>query len=196
MASSDLAVRRHLAALGCALCLLGCAGSAGPTATPTRDLSPSSLYPLREGSAWSYDVDAGDGQRVLATSRVLRIANGLVEVQSGQGVQRYLLTPEGIKRPAGDAYLLRAPIAAGQVWPAGPSTEARVSAVEQRVTTPAGEFEACVVVDEQNTESGQHITTTYCPGVGPVRVESRMTVRGQNLRVIAELRGYSLEPLE
>ena len=195
MAFSDIASRALRAAVSCALLTAGCAGAGAPTHTPTRDLSPSSLYPLHEGSAWSYDVDAGDGQTVLATSRVLRIAQGLVEVQSGQGVQRYLLTSEGIKRVSTEAYLLRSPIAAGSHWPAGPSTEARVTAVEQHIETPAGAFEACVVVEEQNTSSGQEIATTYCPGVGPVRVESRMEVRGQKLRVVAVLRGFSLEPI-
>jgi hypothetical protein len=177
-----------------ALLLIACAGSAAHTDAVQRDVSPASLYPLREGSAWSYDVDAGDGQTVLATSSVLRVEkeNGLVEVRNGQGLQRYLLTPDGIKRPQGEAYLLRAPIAAGSRWPAGASTEAQVTAVGQRVKTPAGDFDACVVVEEHNTSSDQHITTTYCPGVGPVRVESRMDVRGQALRVVALLRGYNV----
>ena len=196
MAFPDLASRWRGLTLGGALCLSACAGSATHTSAPPRDLSPSSLYPLHEGSAWSYDVDAGDGQLVLATSRVLRSAQGVVEVQSGQGVQRYLLTAQGIARAGGDAYLLRAPIAAGSRWAAGPNTQARVAQVEQTVKTPAGEFEACVVVEEQNAESGQEISTTYCPGVGPVRLESRMTVRGQALRVTAVLRGFSLEAIQ
>jgi hypothetical protein len=173
--------------------VLGCAGGAVQTARAPRDLSPVALYPLHEGSAWSYDVDAGDGQSVLATSRVLRVTEGVVEVQSGQGIQRYLLEPQGIKRVGGDAYLLRAPIAVGSSWQAGPSTRASVTAVDKAMKTPAGEFEACVVVAEQNSDSGQEIETTYCPGVGPVRVESRMQVRGQRLKVTAVLRGFSLE---
>ena len=184
--------RVKLAAVGGALLLLGCAASSAHTSAAARDVSPAALYPLREGSAWSYDVDAGDGQSVLATSSVLRVQHGLVEVRSGQGVQRYVLAPDGIKRGQGEAYLLRAPIAAGSRWPAGPSTEAQVTAIGQQVRTPAGDFDACVVVEEQNTSSGQHITTTYCPGVGPVRVESRMQVRGQTLRVAAVLRGFNV----
>ena len=197
MACSEIASHLRTLTLSAALGLCACAGSGAHPAAPPRDLSPTSLYPLHQGSAWSYDVDAGDGQLVLATSRVLRVAQGVVEVQSGQGVQRYELTDQGIRRVGGaDAYLLRAPIAAGKHWAAGPSTEAHVAALEQTVKTPAGEFEACVVVEEQNAESGQEISTTYCPGVGPVRVESKMQVRGQALRVSAVLRGFSLEPIE
>lgn len=193
MPCPDLA--RRLGALAL-LGLVACAGSGAHTASPPRDLSPSSLYPLHEGSAWSYDVDAGDGQQVLATSRVLRVTEGVVEVQSGQGVQRYVVTAQGIQRAGGEAYLLRAPIAAGSSWSAGPNTQARVAAVEQTLKTPAGELEGCVVVEEQNAESGQEISTTYCPGVGPAKVESKMRVRGQELRVSALLRGFTLEQLQ
>lgn len=193
MASFENTCWLRSAAVSCGFgLLLGCAGSQTHTSAKPADLSPQSLYPLREGSAWSYDVDAGDGQSVLATSSVLRVENGVAEVRSGQGVQRYELTPDGIKRSATGTYLLHAPITQGSRWPAGVSSEAQVTALDQRVQTPAGDFDACVVVEEQNASSGQHIATTYCPGVGPVRVESRMEVRGQALRVSAVLRGFNV----
>jgi hypothetical protein len=91
--------------------------------------------------------------------------------------------------------LLHAPIALGSQWPAGLDTQAEVTAVDQHVETPAGVFEACVTVTERSAQSGRNVATTYCPGVGAVRVDSQMHVRGQQLRVLATLRGYSLEPL-
>jgi hypothetical protein len=132
---------------------------------------------------------------VLATSRVLQVQGGAVEVQSGQSVLRYTLMPDGIRRQDGGTYLLHAPIALGSKWPGGMDTQAEVTAVDQHIECPAGSFDACVVVTEQSSESGRHVATTYCPGVGPVRVDSQMEVRGQRLRVLATLRGYSLEPL-
>lgn len=193
MRSLELLVVRLLTC--CALALFGCAS--GPTAAPRKpaDLSPGSLYPLREGAAWSYDVDAGDGENVLATARVLRVQGTTVDVQSGQAVLHYALLPDGIQRVDGGTYLLRAPVALGSEWPAGLNTQARVSALDQLIQTPAGSFESCVVVTELSTDSGRKVTTTYCPGVGPVRVDSEMEVRGKLLRVTATLRGYSLAPL-
>jgi hypothetical protein len=176
--------------------LFGCASGPSASGGKPADLSPLSLYPLREGAAWSYDVDAGDGEpTVLATTRVLRIQGTTVEVQSGQAVLRYALLPEGIQRVDAGTYLLHAPIALGSEWPAGLNTQARVSATGQLLQTPAGNFEGCVVVTELGADSGRKVTTTYCPGVGPVRVDSEMEVRGKLLRVTATLRGYSLEPL-
>jgi hypothetical protein len=176
--------------------LFGCASGPSGSGRKPADLSPLSLYPLREGAAWSYDVDAGDGESpVLATTRVLRIQGTNVEVQSGQAVLRYALLPDGIQRVDSGKHLLHTPIALGSEWPAGLNTQARVSAVDQLLQTPAGNFESCVVVTELSADSGRKVTTSYCPGVGPVRVESEMEVRGKLLRVTATLRGYSLEPL-
>lgn len=179
-----------------ALIMFSCASGPSASGRKPADLSPASLYPLREGAAWSYDVDAGDGEApVLATTRVVRIQGTTVEVQSGQAVLRYALLPDGIQRIDGGTYLLRAPVGPGSEWPASLDTQARVTAVGQLLQTPAGNFEDCVVVTESGGDSGRKVTTTYCPGVGPVRVESEMEVRGKLLRVTATLRGYSLEAL-
>lgn len=187
---------RFLELLIAALTIASCASGPMASGRKPADLSPRSLYPLHEGAAWSYDVDAGDGEAsVLATTRVIRVQGTSVEVQSGQAVLRYAFLPDGIQRVDGGTFLLRAPVALGSEWPAGLNTQARVTAVDQLLQTPAGNFESCVVVTEQGGDSGRKVTTSYCPGVGPVRVDSEMEVRGKLLRVTATLRGYSLEPL-
>jgi hypothetical protein len=154
-------------------------------------VSLASLYPLRAGSAWSYDVDSGDGHALLATARVVRVQQGVVDVTSGQAVLRYVLRPDGIERDGQQGYLLKAPFALNASWSSGPDTLARIVALHQQLATAAGSFEECVVVQENNARSGQRVTTTYCPGVGPARVVSEMEVRGHGLRVIATLRGYA-----
>jgi hypothetical protein len=187
------AERASVGRLAVALLLSGCAGSASQVRPPL-DQSPGSLYPLATGYAWSYDVDAGDGAPVLAIARVVGLEGGVAVVVTGAGSeQRYAVGPEGIRRVGQDGFLLKAPIAAGASWQASAGVSARVASLDERVTTEAGTFEHCVLVEEQNTESGQHVLTTYCPGVGPALVISEMEVRGQKLRVTARLRGYSLE---
>lgn len=169
-----------------------CGGGHVAQPSAAADLSPQALYPLEKGWAWSYDVDAGEGQTVLATARVLRSEAGSVAVQSGQEVLNYQLAPEGIAREHG-FFLLRAPITASAAWQSGPDTQARVAALGERVTTPAGSFESCVTVREDHPGSGQQVTTTYCPGVGPVRIDSQMQVRGRTVSVHATLRGFTAE---
>ncbi|HEX2677271.1 MAG TPA: hypothetical protein VHM19_11540 [Polyangiales bacterium] len=177
--------------MSASLLLAACAGTQVKKKAPP-DLSPLSLYPLHVGAAWSYDVDSGDGDPVLAPTRVTRSENGMVEVStSAIGVVGYLLRDDGIVRVPGNGYLLKAPITQGATWTSGADTTARVTALHVALHTPAGDLEECVTVQEDNAVNGQHVTTTYCPGVGPAQVVSEMEVRGQHLRVIATLHGYT-----
>ena len=180
-------------ALLVALASAACAGSTVHPKPPA-DLSPSSLYPLRPGAAWSYDVDSGDGEPTLAIARVTRSEGGLVEVATGNTAAiGYMLRADGIARVPDHGYLLKAPVALGASWTSAPDTTARVAALAVSITVPAGTFSDCVTVQEDNATSGQHVTTTYCPGVGPAQVVSEMEVRGQPLKVVGKLRGYALQ---
>jgi hypothetical protein len=174
--------------------LLAACGGAVQHAPTSPDLSPASLYPLAAGYAWSYDVDSGEGQSVLAVARVARMQGAVAEVVTGAPTAlRYAVQTDGIAHADTGGYLLKAPVTLGASWPSGPKSVARVTALHVPFTSPAGSFSECVVVEEANATSGQRITTTYCPGVGPVQVVSEMDVRGQTLRVTAKLRGYALE---
>jgi len=179
------------------LCASSCAAGHKPTHVPASELTALALYPLRTDAAWSYDVDSGDGAPVLATVRVLRADQRFAEVQAGQKIVRYALVDGGIARAnaglgASGQYLLRAPFVTDASWASGERAHARVASTGQRVTTPAGQFEDCVEILEEHADSLQEVTTTYCPNVGPVRVDSRMQVRGQAVRVLATLRGFSV----
>ena len=176
------------------LCLAGCASA--PTATiPVRELTPERLYPLVRGSAWSYDVDAGDGQPVLAIARVTEGDATRAVVRGGEGVTRYELRSDGIYRSDTGGYLLKAPVEVGAEWGSGASLQASVTRTEVAIETPAGRFENCVEVVEHGASSGAEIATTYCPDVGPVQVVSSVALElnpGQSVRVVARLRGYAI----
>jgi hypothetical protein len=170
---------------------LACVGVAAPPPQHPVDLSLASLYPLHVGSAWSYDVDSGDGQPVLATVRVRDVQAGVVEVQTGRAIQRFVVRGDGIARVGQAGLLLTAPLRINGSWTSAPDTEARIVQQHVRFTAPAGTFEECLVVEERNARSGQRVMTTYCPGVGPARVISQMEVRGKTLQVTALLRGFA-----
>jgi hypothetical protein len=170
---------------------LGCASVAAPPRQRPVDLSLASLYPLHVGAAWSYDVESGDGQPVLATARVRGVQAGVVELQTGQAIQRFVVRADGIARVGQPGLLLTAPLRTSGTWTSAPDTEARIVQQHLRFKAPAGTFDECLVVEEQNARSGQRILTTYCPGVGPARVISQMEVRGKTLQVTALLRGFA-----
>ena len=184
-----MCVRAFFLALVCS----ACAGGTSAVRPKPLDQSPASLYPLGAGYAWSYDVDTEDNAPVLAVARVVRFDAGVATVTTGANAeQRYAVTDAGITRVGQPGFLLKAPIVAGASWESGVGTTARVASLTERVETPAGTFDACVVVEEQNESRGQAVKTTYCPGVGPALVVSQMEVRGHLLTVTARLRGFSV----
>jgi hypothetical protein len=190
-------VQLYAAGVVLTLSAAACSGTASEVRAGPPDHSPKSLYPLAAGYAWSYDVETEGSPPVLAVARVARFDAGVASVVTGpEASQRYSVTDAGIQRAGEPRFLLKAPITLGAMWESGAGTEARVASVNEQVTTTAGNFAACVVVEEQNRNSGQTVKTTYCPGVGPTIVVSQMEVRGQLLSVTARLRGYSLESLD
>jgi hypothetical protein len=172
---------------------IGCAGG-GSAATPDREPGVLDFYPLAEGHAWAYDVDTGDGQTVLAIVRVERAGAGFAEVRTGEGLRRYAVRADGIVREPEGVYLLRAPLRAGQRWPSLGGATAAVAAANVAEETPAGRFDGCVRVVEAGGSRGGRVETTYCPGVGPVRVVSSMALSRGTVRVEASLRGHGSGP--
>lgn len=163
---------------------------ADPTAT-----RPSRLYPLAEGNVWSFDVDDGSGEPLLIVARVVRAAGARFEVSSGGGEPiPYEVRPDGIYRRDLDAYLLKAPIRKGATWSTGNGLSARVVAVDEAVSTPSGELEGCVRIEEAGGGEQRTIVTVYCPGVGPAYLDSRLRLdtAATEVRVTATLRGWSV----
>jgi len=189
--------RRHACAC-LLLLLLGCASS--PKPVPKAALTAARLYPLAAGSAWSYDVDTGDGATVLAIMRVTESAGGQAAVQGGEGITRYEQRPDGLYRADRGGYLLKEPLRAGATWPSGGGMTAEISSVTAALETPAGRFTGCVEVVERGAPTGAVISTTYCPDVGPVQVISSLDLTTGSVRVVARLRGYQIgdgaEPIQ
>jgi hypothetical protein len=188
----------RLLAAGCASACVALAGAcaSAPAVVPTAAITPERLYPMVEGSAWSYDVDTGDGSSVLAISRVTKAHGAQATVQGGEGATHYELRPDGIFRADRGGYLLKGPIRAGSTWPSGSGMQATIQRIAVAIDVPAGRFNDCIEVLEQGSASGAVITTTYCPGVGPVQVVSSMQLQlgKQIVRVVARLRGYRVGP--
>lgn len=174
----------------CLVLLLGCASS--PKPPPSQELTPARLYPMAAGSAWSYDVDAGDGTTVLAIARVASVGEGVAAIQGGEGTTQYELRADGIYRIERGGYLLKAPLRPGARWSSGGGMEAEVTAMDAALETPAGQFRGCVEVVERGSPTGAVITTTYCPDVGPVQVLSSLIMTTGQVQVVARLRGYQI----
>lgn len=106
----------------------------------------------------------------------LRLRNGTddsVELHTGQRSELLRYQPTGILRERTGALLLRTPPEVGLRWPSGPNASTSVARVGVRVVCEAGTFEGCVdVVEERSAPVHGAITTTFCPDVGIVRIET------------------------
>jgi len=152
------------------------------------------MYPLAVGNAWSYDVDTGDEKSILAITRVEERKGPVARVRTGATLVQYELLPEGIRTMPEGAWLFRTPFVLGAEWPAPGGRGGTIVAVDSAVRTSAGSFDGCLEVLETGGELDLEIHTVYCPGVGPVSVESTMrsSVGDRSLTVSAKLRGYEV----
>ncbi len=174
---------------------VACATQQTPRETRA-ELTPSDLFPLREGNAWSYDVDPGEATTTLAIVRVESFDGRFARVRNASSLLEYEVLPGGIRTATDDAWLLRAPFREGATWPAPRGRTATMSSFDFDITTAAGAFHGCVEVVEVGGELELEVRTIYCPGVGPVSVKSTMRSNTSErvLTVSAELRGYSVNP--
>jgi hypothetical protein len=176
--------------------LAGCGGAPPGPGRPTGDVrAPRRLYPLGEGNVWSYKVDTGTNLDSLVVMRVVRAENGHFEVSPGGGGSPnvYEQRPEGLFRPGNGTWLLRAPLTQGASWPSASGMTATVTSIEARASTGAGEFTGCVEITEEGGDAGRTIRTVYCPDVGPVLIDTSMTLTTSEtpVRVVARLQGYA-----
>ena len=89
---------------------------------------------------------------------------------------------------------MREPIELGAEWEAMGGRTARVVDLDHAVEVFAGTYEHCVVVEEDGGEDGRVVTTTYCPEVGPVVIESSMETRMTMREVATRARLRSYDP--
>jgi hypothetical protein len=187
-----LAVASALAVL-----LGGCGPKQAPQAADGDRLDPARLYPLAVGNVWSFNVRVtGEELPTLHVQRVVAVQGGVVELEAWSGErERYEVSEAGVYRPAYGAWLLRAPVGVGAEWPSAGGRTARVTSVTERWEGAAGAFEGCVRVEEAGGDARLAMVTLYCPGVGPVYVESSMRAdtTGATVQNVGELLGYALE---
>ena len=170
------AIALALAALGCATAPARTINTAGPSATGA---APADYYPLAVGQAWTYEIRGG-GRTSRDTVKIVG-QDGPWFLDDHRGRLRH--EADGVRDR--DRYLLRAPLAAGKSWSAVEQMVVQrfeVVATDAAITVPAGTFERCVVIrNEQAIAAGGRYLTewTYAPGVGLVSLKTRAAQGGK-----------------
>jgi len=153
---------------------LACATTQPTVAAPT---GAEEFFPLAAGNAWSYDVD---GTLVVLKVQT-RVGN-----QANLGEFSYEVHDDGIVRVPPSKYVLHWPASVGREWALPGGGKARVIQTDARVSTPAGDYTGCLVVEETDP-LGTRTRTTFARGIGPVEV---IVTSGTGV-THAKLRGFT-----
>jgi hypothetical protein len=155
-------------------------GSGNAPHVPRTGLRAADFYPLAEGWKWAYDLDK-DGQKILAVYAVVESSPTGATISTGDERLDYAVAPDGIAQKdtlaVGD-YVLKDPIKTGATWPVAGGTAKVVSTAEE-VTTDAGHFYDCAIVEVTRTDPPRVARTTFAPDVGPVVLEYAVELGGK-----------------
>jgi len=165
----------------------GATPAAGPAskAPPPSGSSVETYFPLLEGHVYSYATEE-NGESGMLVGRVQRGDATHGELRLSNATKRFVYSAEGVAYDTG-VFILRAPLEVGTSWPGEHGGTTRITAVDAAVKVQAGSYASCVVtVEEGGRLPGASFTTTYCPGVGMVRLE--VTTGAVSAR--AELKSY------
>jgi hypothetical protein len=188
-----------------ALLLAACGSTQVEVAQYSGDrLAPTTLYPMLEGAQWVYDVETGGPEPpTLGIFEVIEVSGARRTIANNRGMDEsgtvthadpieYEVTSDGIRHVSSGGWVLRAPIREGASWDGMGGRTARVSDLDSSIEVFAGEYDGCVTIEETGGEDGRVVTTTYCPGVGPVAIESRIEtqITMRSVATRARLRSY------
>lgn len=170
---------------------IGCNNEAKSPAPPQATAGTSSpierYFPLEEGKIYHYVTkDGPDTGMLVAKVRRTDAAHG--ELQLSNATKRFFLSSDGVAY-VGGAFLLKTPLEPGASWPGEHGGITKITTVDATVEVPAGHYSSCLQTVEENTRlAGAKYETTYCPGIGMVRLI--VTAKGAEGR--AELKSYGL----
>ena len=159
-----------------AVVALLCACATAPAAGPAAPSGAEEFFPLAAGNAWSYDAD---GALIILKVKAREGA------RADLGDFAYEVRPDGIVRLPPGKYVLQWPATFGREWELPGGGRARITATDANVSTPAGDYAGCLVVEETDTH-GMRTLTTFARGVGPVDV----LVTSGGMTTHAKLRGF------
>jgi hypothetical protein len=162
----------------CSLLIAACASAPRVATSPSEPAADavaevSHYTALAIGNAWTFQVRAA-GSTSSDTIRIVgRDGPWFLDDHRGR------LRIDSLGLRDGARYLLRGPIAVGKSWSSVEEMAVQrfeITSTDAQLDTPAGHFEKCVVVrNQQPVEGGGIFSTewTYAPEVGMVQLRTR-----------------------
>ena len=155
-------------------------------------------YPLKVGNTWTYRATSfGDtNESAILTAKVTGEKGGVYTIAQGQGTFSYTYDKFGLMKVKSRAYLLKDPIVSGATWQVtieGMQGTAKVIEAGVKIDVPAGTYESCAIIEEVFAGITK-LVSSYCPGVGLVRLEEYSLARSSaDLVTKVELLAYMKE---
>ncbi|MCS6899949.1 MAG: hypothetical protein RMJ98_09745 [Myxococcales bacterium] len=176
-----------------ALALVGCKSEGKPAVTPaglTYEINSMRWLPPGDDIVYAYKTENLVTKNTGVMNLRLRHAMGdTVELVTSQSSETLRYQDNGILRERTGTLLLKTPPELGAKWMSGPRVTARVVRTGLRVAVEAGTFEGCIeVLEERPVPVPSTITTTFCPDVGIVLIET--LAKEPPIRERVELRSF------
>jgi hypothetical protein len=165
--------------------------AATSAAAPEAPSDVERYLPLEDGTVYSYDTQSeGNPTHGVLIVQISRPRKGRVDLRMGSRTERFELEPGGVADLEG-GYLLKAPLRVGATWK-GKAGTVRITAMDEKVKVPAGEFEGCIRTLEEMllTEISRRVTSVYCPHVGLVIVDAEASTQDGHQRETATLKSF------
>ena len=193
----------------CVFILLGCiclAGAAVSGCSP-RSIQPQAVapppawyryFPAVTDTVWVYELVVSDAPAdtvQLLQTRVNDVTADRIAVMSGSSPVTYMIVDDGLIKAKSGNYFLKYPLTAGNRWPitlGGKDGEAVIASDNENITTTAGTFTGCLLVEERPVGEPVVLRTWLAPNVGVVRMQTVVIADGKEyVNEQADLHSYA-----
>jgi|GEM_PF-4192659 len=167
-----------------------------------KELKPVDYLPLNVGNSWTYEVrqffiDGKAPKESSLLTKVIDNKNGEASVLSGDQIIKYKIKDSGIFKLSSKTLLIPQPINKDAEWDiniAGIHGKGKILSTSEKVITPTGLFENCLLIEERYSEDDLIIHYAYAPKVGLVRIEEYVIMdKKEFLHLQASLRIYTVQ---
>lgn len=142
-------------------------------------------FPLEDGRLYHYETMDEVGDTGMIVGRVRRSDASHGSLEMSDVTRRFVFKEDGVYEHDGTLVLPSRP-EVGRTFMGRRGGGARIVAVGERVTVPAGAYDDCVVVEERPPVGDGVQRTTFCAGIGIVRID----VESEAKRARVQLKTY------
>lgn len=126
------------------------------------------FLPLKDRTVSSFEVTTDLGDQGILVLEIFRPRPELAELKIAGRVQRLAVEDNRISHTTG-GILLETPLKEGHSFQGSFGTVV-IQKTDQLVEVPAGTYAGCLTTVEESTAPPKRATSTYCPGIGLVKM--------------------------